>query len=214
MKFTKKIYTLVLTVVMVLSLSVTAFATPVDDIRAALEKGGIPADQTGKVIEYLQKVNISQAQANDALAKVDGAVAKLNGQTDLGKVSAEVRNSIKGDISSAVSVLGLKADFSTKSSTGATMLVLTDNNGNKILSGDASSSAAMLNSLDVNAIKAAITSAQAFSNNSEKGKFVAVNGAPMKKTATNYGTFMAIAALMMVAGGAVVVYNRRTVANN
>lgn len=198
MKLNKKIFSLIVAAGLTLTSAITAFASPVDDIQAALTKAGLSSVDTGKVVEYLQKVTITDAQANAAIAKIDDAAQLAGGQADLTKLSSSVRDQIKTDITAAASSIGLTADFGQTSSTGATLLTIKDSNGTVLASGDVNTAKSVVTSFDASALKAVITAAESFSNNADKAKYVAVNGAYMKKTATNYGNMMAVGGILVI----------------
>lgn len=98
---------------MVLTTTISAFATPVDDLRNALISAGVPDEKTGSIIEYFQKVSITQAQADKVIGYIDSIVAKLNGETDISKIPKETRESIKADAAAALEILGLKLNYGT-----------------------------------------------------------------------------------------------------
>jgi hypothetical protein len=199
MKLQKKLLSLVLTAGLVLTSTVTAFASPADDLQSALQNAGVPSSQLSKVVEYLQKVTITQAQADAAIAKVKDASTVANGATDLSKLSTTAKDQIKSDITAAATQLGLTADLSTKNSDGKTVVVIKDNSGTTLISVDSTTAKTAVTSFNPAALENVITAAKSFSNDPEKAKFVAVDGGVMKKTATNYGNLMGLGGLMVVA---------------
>ena len=200
MKFKKIIFSVIVMTLIVAYKSVMAFATPTDDIKAALIKGGVPADQISKVIEYIQRYDITEEQANQIIAKIDSAGSKAKGQKDLSKLDPATRNAIKKDIVDAINYLGLKADFSNKSNNGSSMIVVTDGEGSKIASSDTKSSNATIKNIDVSAIKDAVIEVKAFSQDPENATFVPISEGLMRKTGTNYGNLMLLGMGLMLFG--------------
>jgi hypothetical protein len=206
----KVISSFLLSSVIVITSSITAFATPVDNIRAALIRGGVPADQVSKAIEYVQRYEITDEQANAIIAKINAAAAKMNGQKDFSKVPPELRMAILADVAEAMSYLGLKADYSTKNEKGATELQVTDTDGKKVASGDYSTTKTMTNNLNVEAIKEAVVEAKNLSQSTEAATFEPVSEGVLKKTGTNYGNLMLLGLSLMLTGGAATVYGNKT----
>lgn len=194
---------------MVASSFIRASASPVDNIRAALIRGGVPSDQISRAVEYMQRYEITDEQAAAIIGKINSAAAKMNGQKDFSKVSPEIRKAILADVSEAMSYLGLKADYSTKNNKGATEMQITDGEGNKVAAGDYSSTKSMANNFDPNAIKEAVIEAKNLSQSTEASTFVPVAESPMKKTGTNYGNLMLLGLSLMSAGGGAAIINRR-----
>lgn len=213
MKLKKIINSFLLSTMIITASSVNAFANPIDNIRSALIRGGVPADQVSRAIEYVQRYEITDEQANAIIAKINSAAAKANGQKDFSKVPKEVRTAILADVAEAMSYLGLKADYSTKNAKGATEMQVTDAEGNKIASGDYSSTKTMTQNLDVEAIKEAVVEAKNLSQSTEAATFVPVTESPMKKTGTNYGNLMLLGLSMMLIGGSAALYNNRKYKN-
>lgn len=210
MNFKKKLNTFLIAALIAASTSTAAFATPIDNIRAALIRGGVPADQVSRAVEYIQRYEITDEQEKAIIGKINSAAAKMNGQTDLTKVSADTRKAILKDIAEAMSYLGLKADYSTKSDKGATVVQVTDGEGNKVASGDANTSKDTIKNIDVTAIKEAVAEAKNLSQSTEAATFVPVSESPMKKTGTNYGNLMLLGLILMSAGSITVLFNKRS----
>jgi hypothetical protein len=209
--FKKIIYPLLISSVMIVYSTTTAYATPVDNIRAALIRGGVPADQVSRAIEYVQRYEVTEEQANAIIAKINAASAKMNGQKDFSKVPKETRAAILKDVADAMSQLGLKADYSTKNGKGATEMQLTDGEGNKVASADYSSSKGMVKNMDVEAIKEAVVETKNMSQNKEAATFVPVDEGVLKKTGTNYGNLMLLGLTLMLSGGGTALLARRKV---
>lgn len=207
----KKIMPLILTLVFVFSSVLTVFASPVDDVSSALQKAGIPASQTGKIVEYLQKVKITDAQSKQVIAKIDDVKAVAGDTTDLTKLSAEDKNKIKNDVVNAAKTIGITASFD-KNSDGKTVLVMLDKDNNKLASVDSESANTIVKNFDdaaVTSLKNAIVESAKFSNNPDKAKFSAVDAVAMKHTATNYGNLMLIGSGLIVASFVVFLAGRK-----
>lgn len=209
MKLQKKLLSLALAAGLVLASTVTAFASPADDLQTALQNAGVPSTQLSKVVEYLQKTTITQAQADAAIAKVEDAAKVANGATDLAKLSTAAKDQIKSDITAAASQLGLTADLSTKNSDGKTVVVIKDSNGTTLVSADSTTAKSAVTAFNPTALKQVVTAAKAFSNDPEKAKFVAVTGGLMKKTATNNGNLMGLGAIMVIVSSGVLFFVKK-----
>jgi hypothetical protein len=199
---------------MTVCISTAVYATPVDNIRAALIRGGVPADQVSRAVEYVQRYEVTEEQANAIIAKINAASAKMNGQKDFSKVPKETRSAILKDVAEAMGYLGLKADYSTKNSKGATEMQLTDGEGNKVAAADYSTSKGMVKNMDVEAIKEAVVETKNMSQNKEAATFVPVDEGILKKTGTNYGNLMLLGLTLMLSGGGSAIINSRRVHKN
>lgn len=124
-----------MTLLMTFMLSKLSFATnltPAQQLQQRLINLGIPNTYIGNVIEYLQKIKITEDQFNSINAKIDEAVSLTNGVTDISIVDEEVKSKIKNLASESASILGLRLTFG-KDSKGITTATLSDANGNNIL---------------------------------------------------------------------------------
>lgn len=211
MKINKLFIAFLSALLIVLCTAATAFAedNPVLVLRDALEKVGVPSSQLGNVVEYLQKVNITQAQADTVIAKIDSAYAKTGGQTDLTKLSQTGRDEIKVAMADAFAFLGLTADFSQKDSKGATALSIVDKDGSILISTSTTNEMVYIKNFDVNALKEAVNLAVFFSNNVDKRKYNPVTGAKMTTTGTEYGDLIGIGMLLVIGSIGLYIFGKR-----
>lgn len=214
MKLRRILSSFLAVLVLVLGTSFTAFAEDnlVLKLREVLEDAGVPAEQTGKVVEYLQKVKVTQAQADAVIEKVNEAKAQTGGETDLTKLSDAVRDDIKSTMVEAAQALGLTADFSKKDSKGATVVTLLDKDGKALVTASTTTVMEEIKNFDIDDVKEAVEQAQGFSNNPDKTEFHPVTGAPMTKTGTNYGNVMALGVLMVAAAAGTLLFARKRAA--
>jgi LPXTG-motif cell wall-anchored protein len=215
MKIRKKAIGFILTAALIIGSSMSILASPVDDVRAALENAGVPASQTSNAIEYLQKVNITTAQASAVIAKINAiqAVESATGVTDLTKLSAANKTTVENDALAAAAEIGLTASFS-KNADGKTIMTIVDSSNNVIASIGSATAASIitnLNATNIAALKNAVTAALTFSNNPDKAKFSAVNGSAMKQTGTNYGNMMVAGVLLVAAAALSFGFKKKTV---
>ena len=99
----KKITTLVLSLVLVLAMSITAFAaTPNDDVKAALKEAGVTGEYYDQAVKFLANNELTAEQATAGEAK---SVADL---------SADQISKIKANIETAAAKVGAKVSFADK----------------------------------------------------------------------------------------------------
>lgn len=209
MKLQKIGLCLLIVSILLMGSATIALANPVEDIHAALTKAGVPADQTGKITEYLQTVTISDAQANAIIAKIDEVQAKLGGQTDLTKLSPSLKNDVKNTMIEAANSIGLTVDFAQKNSQGGTVLTVLDKEGNTLVSLDSTNAKNAITALDVTGLKDVVAQIKTFSNNPDKAKFNPVTGAPMKQTATSYGNILTLGLILILIGLGAMAYGKK-----
>lgn len=195
----KILKTLVVSLAMVLTMTVSVFANPANDLKNELLSLGIPSSYVGNIIEYLQKTTISEADYNKAMGYVNEAKAIIGNTKDLGKLSQKDKNTLQSLASKAGNALGLKVNFG-KNAQGQTTVVVTDINGATILKMSTADVLELVTNFDISVVVEILESVVEFSNNPDKGEFTPVGG-ELTGTATTYPTLMLLGALMVVGAG-------------
>lgn len=195
----KILKTLVVSLAMVLTMTVSVFANPANDLKNELLSLGIPSSYVGNIIEYLQKTTISEADYNKAMGYVNEAKAIIGNTKDLGKLSQKDKNTLQSLASKAGNALGLKVNFG-KNAQGKTTVVVTDSNGATILKMSTADVLELVTNFDISVVVEILESVVEFSNNPDKGEFTPVGG-ELTGTATTYPTLMLLGALMVVGAG-------------
>lgn len=195
----KILKTLVVSLAMVLTMTVSVFANPANDLKNELLSLGIPSSYVGNIIEYLQKTTISEADYNKAMGYVNEAKAIIGNTKDLGKLSQKDKNILQSLASKAGNALGLKVNFG-KNAQGQTTVVVTDSNGATILKMSTADVLELVTNFDISVVVEILESVVEFSNNPDKGEFTPVGG-ELTGTATTYPTLMLLGALMVVCAG-------------
>ena len=195
----KILKTLVVSLAMVLTMTVSVFANPANDLKNELLSLGIPSSYVGNIIEYLQKTTISEADYNKAMGYVNEAKAIIGNTKDLGKLSQKDKNTLQSSASKAGNALGLKVNFG-KNAQGQTTVVVTDINGATILKMSTADVLELVTNFDISVVVEILESVVEFSNNPDKGEFTPVGG-ELTGTATTYPALMLLGALMVVGAG-------------
>lgn len=195
----KILKTLVVSLAMVLTMTVSVFANPANDLKNELLSLGIPSSYVGNIIEYLQKTTISEADYNKAMGYVNEAKAIIGNTKDLRKLSQKDKNTLQSLASKAGNALGLKVNFG-KNAQGQTTVVVTDINGATILKMSTADVLELVTNFDISVVVEILESVVEFSNNPDKGEFTPVGG-ELTGTATTYPTLMLLGALMVVGAG-------------
>lgn len=195
----KILKTLVVSLAMVLTMTVSVFANPANDLKNELLSLGIPSSYVGNIIEYLQKTTISEADYNKAMGYVNEAKAIIGNTKDLGKLSQKDKNTLQSLASKAGNALGLKVNFG-KNAQGKTTVVVTDSNGATILKMSTADVLELVTNFDISVVVEILESVVEFSNNPDKGEFTPVGG-ELTGTATTYPALMLLGALMVVGAG-------------
>lgn len=195
----KILKTLVVSLAMVLTMTVSVFANPANDLKNELLSLGIPSSYVGNIIEYLQKTTISEADYNKAMGYVNEAKAIIGNTKDLGKLSQKDKNTLQSLASKAGNALGLKVNFG-KNAQGKTTVVVTDSNGATILKMSTTDVLELVTNFDISVVVEILESVVEFSNNPDKGEFTPVGG-ELTGTATTYPALMLLGALMVVGAG-------------
>lgn len=103
----KKITTLVLSLVLVLAMSITAFAATNNEVLDALKKAGVSGDYLTQAEAFLADNQLTDAELTAVKNHIDAAAEAADGVTDVTKLTAEQKNKIKNEI------LGAKDDITS-----------------------------------------------------------------------------------------------------
>ena len=201
----KAFKTFAMALVMALTVTTMAFAdsAAATKLQEKLRALGVADAYIGATVEYLQKVNITDAQLSAVNAKIDEAKALIGNETDLSKLDASTKSAIQGLAQEAASTLGLKVSFG-KDSKGVTTATVTDANGKTILAINTHDVLNVVTNFNVSDIVDVLKVAAEFSNSADKNKFTPVSGT-LNKTATNTGNAMAAGLGLVALAGALFV---------
>ena len=209
-----------------LSLTLVATAVPashadtVSELKQALISAGVPSSYVGNVVDYLQKVNITQAQANQIKGKINEAKSLIGDVKNLGKLDSSVKTKIQSLAIQAGNIVGLNVNFG-KSASGATVVVVTTPSGGTLLQLSTVEAGGLVTDFNIDTIINAVEEAIEFSNDPNKndldgdGKpdnpnFKPEGGGDLNNTATPYGNLMLAGTTMMgMAGGVHVISKKR-----
>ncbi|MEQ8196619.1 MAG: hypothetical protein ABRQ27_01180 [Clostridiaceae bacterium] len=130
----KKLFTLLMTIALVASMSVTAFAATKNDIITALKNAGVPSVYVTKAQNYLKTHEVTDAQTATVVAEINHVMdlMKKENTTDLTKLSLSTKTEIMQSIKDAAAALGLTASFDRNAS-NKYVLTLRDADGNILL---------------------------------------------------------------------------------
>lgn len=107
----KKITTLVLSLVLVLAMSITAFAaTPNDDVKAALKEAGVTGEYYDQAVKFLANNELTAEQAEAVVYQVKEAKKNAG---DAKSVADQI-SKIKTNITIAANAAGAKVSFADK----------------------------------------------------------------------------------------------------
>ena len=211
-KMKKAFKTLAMTLVMALTVTTMAFAdsAAATKLQEKLRALGVADTYIGATVEYLQKVQITDAQLQAVNAKIDAAKALIGNETNLAKLDDSTKASIQGLAQEAASTLGLKVSFG-KNDKGTTTATITDANGKTILSLSSSDLSSVVKNFNVSDLVDVVKTAAEFSNSADKNKFTPVSGS-LNKTATNTGNVMAAGLGLVALAGALFVGSKKVFA--
>ena len=95
----KKITTLVLSLVLVLAMSITAFAaTPNDDVKAALTEAGVTGEYYDQAVKFLANNELTAEQATAVKNEIKAAKATAGEAKSVADLSADQISKIKANI--------------------------------------------------------------------------------------------------------------------
>ncbi len=121
----KKITTLVLSLVLVLAMSITAFAaTPNDDVKAALTEAGVTGTYLDEAVKFLANNTLTADQAEVVVAQIKEAKKTAGEAKSVADLSADQISKIKANIETAAAKVGAKVSFADKT------ISVTDAKGN------------------------------------------------------------------------------------
>ena len=105
----KKITTLVLSLVLVLAMSITAFAaTPNDDVKAALTEAGVTGEYYDQAVKFLANNELTAEQATAVKNEIKAAKATAGEAKSVADLSADQISKIKANIETAAAKVGAK----------------------------------------------------------------------------------------------------------
>lgn len=111
----KKITTLVLSLVLVLAMSITAFAaTPNDDVKAALKEAGVTGEYYDQAVKFLANNELTAEQATAVKMKSRQLRQLLVMAKSVADLSADQISKIKANIETAAAKVGAKVSFANK----------------------------------------------------------------------------------------------------
>lgn len=204
----RKLKTLAASLAIFATMTASTFAaTSADEIKSELLSMGIPSSYVGSVVEYLQKIDITESQKNTVLGYINEAKALIGNTTDLGSLSADVKLKLKDLATKAGNTIGLNVKFS-KNASGMTVVVVTDSNGNTILSMTTADAMSIVKNFDANKIVDLFVDMVEFSNSSSNGEFTPVGG-ELNSTATGYAGAMAMGLSLVAGAGGVMHVSRK-----
>ncbi len=116
MKF-KKLSVLVLSLIMMLAMSITAFAATEDDIINALKEAGVPDTYVDLAEQYLANNDVDAEQADAAIAEIKAAKETAGDVTDVTKLDADQKAAIIKNVEAAGSAIGATVTVDTKDNT-------------------------------------------------------------------------------------------------
>ena len=195
MKLNKKIVCVFTFIFLVFTYCIPVFAAPVNDLKSSLINLGVPQDQVGNVIEYIEKTNISgdkfQAIQND----IDVTTASLKGTKDLTSLDDATATKVEQNITNGFKELGLTAAFTTSDQTGDVTLVVKETNGTVLLTMDSLATNNILTNFDASKITETLNLSK---EANKAGTFQPTTGTEMRQTGTNYGNFIMIGIFMIL----------------
>lgn len=213
----KKIKVVLSAALISLTMGTTALAdnNAVADLKQALISAGVPSNYVGNVVDYLQKVNITQAQADQVMAKINEAKALIGDVKDVTKLDASVKSQIQSLVSQAGDILGLNVNFG-KDSSGKITIVVTTPSGGTLVQLSSETAGSIVTNFDINVIVNALEEIVEFSNNTNKNdgetdnpNFIPEGGGSLNQTATGYGNLMLAGTTMMSMAGGVHVLSKK-----
>ena len=111
----KKITTLVLSLVLVLAMSITAFAaTPNDEVKAALTEAGVTGEYYDQAVKFLANNELTAEQATAVKNEIKAAKATAGDAKSVADLSADQISKIKANIETAAHAVGAKVSFADK----------------------------------------------------------------------------------------------------
>lgn len=109
------ITTLVLSLVLVLAMSITAFAaTPNDDVKAALTEAGVTGEYYDQAVKFLANNELTAEQATAVKNEIKAAKATAGEAKSVADLSADQISKIKANIETAAAKVGAKVSFADK----------------------------------------------------------------------------------------------------
>ena len=206
----RKLKTLVASLAIFATMTASTFAaTPAEEIKSELLSMGVPSSYVGSVVEYLQKIDITESQKNTVLGYINEAKALIGNTTDLGSLSADVKLKLKDLATKAGNTIGLTVKFG-KDANGMTQMVVTDANGNTILCMTTADAMAIVKNFDADKITDLFVDMVNFSNSTANGngEFTPVGG-ELNSTATGYAGAMAMGLSLVAGAGGVMHVSRK-----
>lgn len=209
------------TALLTLTMSTTALAykSPVNDLKQALIEMGIPNNYIGNIVDYLQKIKVTDKQADQIMSKVKEAKALIGNTSDLSSLSGDVKSKLQSLAIQAGNIVGLNVKFG-KDANGVTTMVVTTPSGGTLLQLTTLEIIDLATDFDIDVIIEAIEEAVEFSNDPNKydldgdGKpdnpnYKPEGGGILNNTATPYGNMMFAGTTMMGMAGGIHVISRK-----
>lgn len=214
----KTLKTALITSALVMSMTVAAFANPVDDLRDKLIGIGVPSQYIGNVTEYLQVNKVTQGQVDKIMKKIDQAMAIIGTETNLDRLPASAKNKLQQIAVEAGNIVGLKVSFG-KDSTGATSVTVLTPAGGTLIALTTLDVIELVTNFDPEELKEVIQEMGDFSQEATKpgnngngngngGNFKPGEGG-LTNTATGYGNIILGGTSMMAAGGGMFLFTRK-----
>lgn len=222
------------TALLTLTMSTTALAykSPVNDLKQALIEMGIPNNYIGNIVDYLQKIKVTDKQADQIMSKLKEAKALIGNTRDLSSLSGDVKSKLQSLAIQAGNIVGLNVKFGKDANGVTTMDVITPSGGT-LLQLTTLEIIDLATDFDIDVIIEAIEEAVEFSNDPNKydldgdGKpdnpnynqdedkkpgnpiFKPEGGGNLNNTATPYGNMMFAGTTMMCMAGGIHVISRK-----
>ncbi len=124
MKF-RKLSVLVLSLIMMLAMSITAFAATEDDIIKELKAAGVPDTYVAQAEQYLANNDVTADQADGVIDEIKAAKATAGDVTDVKKLNADQKAAIIKNVEAAGKAMDAVVTVDTKNN----KVTITDKNG-------------------------------------------------------------------------------------